>query len=371
MATQFANNDKFDNLFFNVISQVEGEGVKGLMDAFFGFLSRRTDFYQASPKGQAENIVMEKFKYHQKATLDRIAKEKKVQEAKDQAKAAASKKENIVKTQNDEPKVMEITDDEAEKMQKEIDEKKRKDAAKAEARAAKASKIEAEKSAKLEADKASKLEASTNGVDKVEDATGDKLPNIDLPEPKEEDDEKEEDKGKLKPNVGNGADMPNYVWTQTLSEVEIRVPFNDVGPAGLRAKDVTVEIQKKHFKIGLKGKPPVLDGEFWNDVKTEECSWVISDKRMIMVNLEKINQQDWWSAVIKGEPEINTKKVEPENSKLSDLDGDTRGIVEKMMYDQRQKELGLPTSDQQKHGDVLKKFMESHPEMDFSKCKFS
>ena len=223
--------------------------------------------------------------------------------------------------------------------------------------------------------------------------------------PKKEGEDEGEGKG-LQP-VHNGAVHDKYRWTQSLQDLIVMVPV----PAGTKAKHLVIEIKKKGLLVKIAGQvnmhkappschaapspdlerplprcvtndvlprvltqEPILEGETFTTVKVEDCFWSVEDDaanggRLVSITLTKMNQMEWWKNVVLGEPEINTQKVEPENSKLSDLDGDTRQTVEKMMYDQRQKAAGKPTADEQSKQDMLKKFMESHPEMDFSKAK--
>lgn len=59
------------------------------------------------------------------------------------------------------------------------------------------------------------------------------------------------------------------------------------------------------------------------------------DKKEISIFLVKVNGSsksgEWWDSVIDGHAKIDTTKIQPENSSLSDLDGETRAMVEKMM----------------------------------------
>ncbi|CAI0412838.1 unnamed protein product [Linum tenue] len=162
--------------------------------------------------------------------------------------------------------------------------------------------------------------------------------------------------------------MDNYSWTQTLQEVTVLVPV----PHGTKSRFVVCDIKKNHLKIGLKGQPPILEVESYSACLLN-LSFMVSteDQNTISVLLTKHDQMEWWKSLVKGGPEIDTQKVEPENSKLADLDPETRQTVEKMMFDQRQKQMGRPTSDEIQKQDILKKFMAEHPEMDFSRAKIN
>ncbi|KAH8748823.1 nuclear movement protein [Hyaloscypha finlandica] len=162
-----------------------------------------------------------------------------------------------------------------------------------------------------------------------------------------------------------------YKWAQAIGDLDITVEV----PGNLKGKDLNVDIKKKKLVLGIKGQEPIINGDLPHEIHVDESTWTLttspSGTKILELHLDKVNKMQWWEHVITTAPKIDVTKIQPENSKLGDLDGETRGMVEKMMYDQRQKEMGKPTSDEQKKLDMLKKFQDQHPELDFSKAKMN
>jgi hypothetical protein len=122
------------------------------------------------------------------------------------------------------------------------------------------------------------------------------------------------------------------------------------------------------LEVAVKGQT-LINGKWKNKINPEETYWTIEDGELdnykgkyIHINVEKWkNQTSWWNTPIEGDVEINTQKINPEPSKLSDLDGETRSTVEKMMFDMRQKQQGLPSSDELDKKRKMDEFMKAHP----------
>ncbi|RKP39647.1 HSP20-like chaperone, partial [Dimargaris cristalligena] len=172
------------------------------------------------------------------------------------------------------------------------------------------------------------------------------------------------------------ADLP-YEWHQTLADVDISIPL----PAGTRARDLQVVIQKSRIRIAPKASStssssssPLLEGDLFAAVQVDDSTWTIEDQCLLLVHLEKQNRMQWWPHVVTHHPQIDVTKIQPENSKLSDLDGETRGMVEKMMYEQQQKARGETAGagadgEEARKRQMLEQFKQQHPEMDFSQAK--
>ena len=153
-------------------------------------------------------------------------------------------------------------------------------------------------------------------------------------EEKKDGEEEEKDKGQA-PNSSNGGNTDKYNWGQSLQEVTVNVYL----PDGTTSKMLNVVMTAKKVSIKLKATgATLLEGDWSKPIKLEDSPWCIetdsSNRKILQLNLTKKEGQNWWDSVLVGDQKINTQKVEPENSKLGDLDNETRSVVEKMMFDQ-------------------------------------
>jgi hypothetical protein len=97
---------------------------------------------------------------------------------------------------------------------------------------------------------------------------------------------------------------------------------------GITKKNMKVTIGGDKLGVFVNGTT-LIDGKWKDKINTEETYWTIEDGELenyhgkyLHINIEKWkNQNSWWSTPVQGDVEINTQKINPEPSKLSDLDG--------------------------------------------------
>lgn len=145
-----------------------------------------------------------------------------------------------------------------------------------------------------------------------------------------------------------GGDYDAYSFGQTDREVSVYVPLEP----GTTGKMICVDITPTTLSVGLRGKEAILSGKLYKYIKAEDSTWFIEDRKVLVVTLAKANLQyeEWWPHVVEGERQVDLKTLKPPEVHIRDLDAGAQATVERMMFDQRQKQAGLPTSDEMRFG---------------------
>lgn len=337
------DDERFDGLYLNVAQTTRG--IEPLLDTVFSFLRRKTDFF-AGPPGSGDQGTEKAIAKVNEVLLKHAEIYKNDQAKKEAVKKKAAPPKKKAKEETEKPAPPPVEEDVIE-----IGSDGKFDASVAE---------DISGAAKKEDD--TKPEASDSSKPSIEPGQGENTEDLaTMPEAAA---------SRPPPPLGNGGTVEGkYVWTQTLSELTVTIPL----PDNTRGRDLNVIMNKKHLKVALKSNKdaPIVDKPLTKAIICDDSFWTVEDGNRLVLQLQKLNQMEWWDSVCQGDPTIDVKTIQPENSSLNDLDGETRKTVEKMMYDQRQKAMGKPSSDEEQKFAMLEKFKQQHPELDFSNAKIS
>ena len=81
--------------------------------------------------------------------------------------------------------------------------------------------------------------------------------------------------------MGNGGTTDKYVWTQTLQELNMRIPIE----SNVKSKEIKVAISVSHLSVYIKGDK-YIDADFPEKVNVDDSLWTIeSEEGQRVINL--------------------------------------------------------------------------------------
>lgn len=155
------------------------------------------------------------------------------------------------------------------------------------------------------------------------------------------------------PDTYNGAVRENYSWSQDYTDVEIRV---FVPKTVLKGKQVRVNLLASSMQVCVREgaeEKTLMEGEFTHKINTENSLWSLEPGNCVVLSLSKTSEV-WWSAVLKGEAEIDINQINRERS-MATVDEEEHAVLDRLSFDYHQKLQGKPQSHETKVHDMLKK----------------
>uniref|UniRef100_A0A7S3NQ58 CS domain-containing protein n=1 Tax=Aureoumbra lagunensis TaxID=44058 RepID=A0A7S3NQ58_9STRA len=156
--------------------------------------------------------------------------------------------------------------------------------------------------------------------------------------------------------VGNGGVAENHTWTQTLTETTI---YFEV-PSDIKARDITCKISSTRLELKI-GNGDHISDRFYAKIAEDGSMWTLdreeaNNRASLVLSLEKVTETWWPSVFANAAPKelIDTTKVDS-SKKIDEYDEYTQATIRKIMFDQRQKARGLPTSDEIQNNELLEK----------------
>uniref|UniRef100_A0A8C1D1U9 NudC domain-containing protein 3 n=1 Tax=Cyprinus carpio carpio TaxID=630221 RepID=A0A8C1D1U9_CYPCA len=140
----------------------------------------------------------------------------------------------------------------------------------------------------------------------------------------------------------NGAIREKYTWSQDYTDVEVRV---HVQPNIVKGRQVSVDLQPGRVRVALNegGSQRVLmEGELTHKINTENSLWSLEPGNCVLLSLSKTGEV-WWSAVLKGETEIDVNQINRERS-MATVDEEEHAVLDRLSFDYHQKLQGKPQS---------------------------
>ncbi|XP_026461760.1 nudC domain-containing protein 3-like [Ctenocephalides felis] len=148
----------------------------------------------------------------------------------------------------------------------------------------------------------------------------------------------------------NGAVTEKYTWSQSINEIDIYITLPETITSSSQLK---VLITPAHLKVEFKDEStPYIDEDFPFNCKPSESVWWLSNGRLL-IHLQK-KEDRWWQKLLESDTSLDISKMNCSRP-LDELSEDAQTLVQEMFWNEAQKSMGKPTTEDIRNRELLRK----------------